>query len=140
MIPAISFACENPEFDILNRIPRNSKLDHLVNTKLISFAYFQIGVIQAFAGMYTYFLVLNDFGIRPGTLWGLALQRGPQPAELDVYDQTGKDLIKRDRGEYRLSRYGHSNYSNPTIDNILLKQDAWNSDEFYDQTTELAWG
>ena len=45
MIPAISFAYENPELDIMDRVPRNSKRDHLVNTKLISFAYFQIGVI-----------------------------------------------------------------------------------------------
>ena len=40
MVPAISFAYENPELDIMDRVPRNSKLDHLVNTKLISFAYF----------------------------------------------------------------------------------------------------
>ena len=39
MVPAISFAYENPELDIMDRVPRNSKLDHLVNTKLISFAY-----------------------------------------------------------------------------------------------------
>jgi sodium/potassium-transporting ATPase subunit alpha len=73
MVPAISFAYENPELDIMDRVPRNSKLDHLVNTKLISFAYFQIGVIQASAGMYTYFLILNDFGIRPISVWQLAL-------------------------------------------------------------------
>ena len=65
MIPAISFAYENPELDIMDRVPRNSKRDHLVNTKLISFAYAQIGIIQASAGLYTYFLILNDFGIRP---------------------------------------------------------------------------
>jgi sodium/potassium-transporting ATPase subunit alpha len=65
MIPAISFAYENPELDIMDRQPRKAKMDHLVNTKLISFAYLQIGVIQASAGMYTYFLILNDFGIRP---------------------------------------------------------------------------
>jgi len=81
MIPAISFAYENPELDIMDRVPRNSKRDHLVNTKLISFAYLQIGVIQASAGMYTYFLVLNDFGIRPTTVWFLATEKGyiPQP-------------------------------------------------------------
>lgn len=45
MVPAISFAYENPELDIMDRVPRNSKRDHLVNTKLISFAYLQIGVI-----------------------------------------------------------------------------------------------
>jgi len=44
MIPAISFAYENPELDIMERQPRTTR-DHLVNTKLISFAYFQIGVI-----------------------------------------------------------------------------------------------
>jgi sodium/potassium-transporting ATPase subunit alpha len=39
MVPAISFAYENPELDIMERKPRNSKRDHLVNTKLIAFAY-----------------------------------------------------------------------------------------------------
>jgi len=48
-------------------------------------------------------------------------------------------LKKTVGGVPRLSRYGHSNYSNPTIDAILLKQDAYDSDEFYDQTTSLAW-
>ena len=45
MIPAISFAYENPELDIMERYPRNSKRDHLVNSKLISFAYLQIGIV-----------------------------------------------------------------------------------------------
>jgi len=40
MVPAISFAYENAELDIMERQPRNSKRDHLVNFKLISFAYF----------------------------------------------------------------------------------------------------
>jgi len=86
MIPAISFAYENCELDIMDRQPRKSKLDHLVNTKLISFAYLQIGVIQASAGMYTYFLVLNDFGIRPQTVWKMALLKAPLPMPTDIYD------------------------------------------------------
>ena len=86
MIPAISFAYENCELDIMDRQPRKAKLDHLVNNKLISFAYLQIGVIQASAGMYTYFLVLNDFGIRPQALWKMALIEGPLPNPTDVYD------------------------------------------------------
>jgi len=45
MVPAISFAYENPELDIMERYPRNSKRDHLVNSKLISFAYLQIGIV-----------------------------------------------------------------------------------------------
>jgi len=92
MIPAISFAYENPELDIMDRQPRKAKRDHLVNAKLISFAYLQIGVIQASAGIYTYFLILNDFGIRPQALWGLALIEAPLPNDDDVYDPT--DFVK----------------------------------------------
>ena len=39
MIPAISFAYENPELDIMERFPRNAARDHLVNAKLISYSY-----------------------------------------------------------------------------------------------------
>jgi len=83
MVPAISFAYENPELDIMDRVPRNAKRDHLVNTKLISFAYFQIGVIQASAGMYTYFLILNDFGVRPTGIWQMSELVLPGPGPLD---------------------------------------------------------
>jgi len=89
MIPAISFAYENPELDIMDRTPRDAKMDHLVNAKLISFAYFQIGVIQASAGMYTYFLILNDFGIRPSTVWWLSQRVGPIPNPQDMYTPSG---------------------------------------------------
>ena len=92
MVPAISFAYENPELDIMDRIPRNSKRDHLVNTKLISFAYFQIGVIQASAGMYTYFLILNDFGIRPNALWKMSEITGPVPNPWDTYSTTNTTM------------------------------------------------
>merc|ERR1711976_493061 len=53
MVPAISFAYENPELDIMERYPRNSQRDHLVNAKLISFAYLQVGITQAAAGFFT---------------------------------------------------------------------------------------
>merc|ERR1711998_54583 len=88
MVPAISFAYENPELDIMDRVPRNSKRDHLVNTKLISFAYFQIGVIQASAGMYTYFLILNDFGVRPTGIWQMSELVLPGPGPTDTYTAT----------------------------------------------------
>eukprot|EP00756_Hemistasia_phaeocysticola_P026969 Hpha_TRINITY_DN16092_c2_g6::TRINITY_DN16092_c2_g6_i1::g.117518::m.117518/K01539/ATP1A; sodium/potassium-transporting ATPase subunit alpha len=52
MVPAISLAYENPERDIMRRRPR-TKSDNLVTLKLISFSYFQIGIIQALAGFYT---------------------------------------------------------------------------------------
>jgi len=86
MIPAISFAYENAELDIMDRVPRSSKLDHLVNGKLISFAYLQIGVIQASAGIYTYFYIMNDFGIRPATLFNLQGIMAPLPGDGEIYD------------------------------------------------------
>ena len=88
MIPAISFAYENPELDIMLRHPRNSKRDHLVNTKLISFSYLQIGVIQASAGFYTHFVVMNDYGYKPGTLFGLVTEKGTNPNDGDLYTPT----------------------------------------------------
>ena len=43
MVPAISLAYEQPESDIMRRAPRDSKKDKLVNERLISIAYGQIG-------------------------------------------------------------------------------------------------
>jgi len=68
MVPAISLAYEEKEADIMDRPPRNSATDRLVNRKLISFAYLQIGVMQALAGFFTYMVVLNDYGYAPWTL------------------------------------------------------------------------
>merc|ERR1719491_494584 len=86
MVPAISFAYENPELDIMERYPRNSKRDHLVNAKLISFAYLQIGIVQASAGFFTYFYILHDYGVRPSTTFALALEDGYIPNPTDVYN------------------------------------------------------
>lgn len=68
MVPAISFAYEIAESDIMLRPPRDMKLDRLVNRRLISFSYGQIGVIQAAAGFFVYCIVLNDYGLAPRLL------------------------------------------------------------------------
>jgi len=57
-----------------------------VNAKLISFAYLQIGIVQASAGFFTYFYILHDYGIRPGTTFNLALIEGYIPDQTDVYN------------------------------------------------------
>jgi len=71
MIPAISMAWEKAEADIMKRNPRDADNDRLVTTKLVSFAYLQIGVIQAFSGFFTWITVLSDYGYLPHTLMGL---------------------------------------------------------------------
>ncbi|TMW56227.1 hypothetical protein Poli38472_008875 [Pythium oligandrum] len=73
MVPAISMAYEKAESDIMARAPRNAKTDRLVTKKLISFAYLQIGLIEAAAGMLTYLVVMNDYGYPPSVLVGLGM-------------------------------------------------------------------
>ncbi|XP_055062189.2 sodium/potassium-transporting ATPase subunit alpha-1 [Misgurnus anguillicaudatus] len=71
MIPAISLAYENAENDIMKRQPRNAQTDRLVNQRLISMAYGQIGMIQAAAGFFTYIVVMAESGFWPSDLPGL---------------------------------------------------------------------
>merc|ERR1712160_27136 len=123
MVPAISFAYENPELDIMERYPRNSKRDHLVNAKLISFAYLQIGITQASAGFFTYFYMLHDYGIRPGSTFGLATEKGYIPNADDVYNP-------------KALNYGNSNW---------LKQDPkvmlnWNGNKHNGVDIRLFYG
>lgn len=86
IIPAVSFAYEGPELDIMQRLPRNAKRDHLVTAKVLAFAYLQTGIIQHFAAFYTYVHVLNDYGIKPRSLLFIALEPGFYPNDDDVYN------------------------------------------------------
>jgi len=97
MWPAISLAYENPELDIMERMPRNSKRDHLVNSKLICFSYLQIGVIELMSGMFAYFYVLNDYGFKFTTLVFLNKEPGYYQEPTDVYNPYEPN-------------YGNSNY------------------------------
>ena len=71
MVPAISMAYEKAESDIMKRQPRNPFTDKLVNDRLISMAYGQIGMIQASAGFFVYFVIMAENGFLPGRLFGL---------------------------------------------------------------------
>merc|ERR1711892_18832 len=71
LLPAISLAYEQAESDIMKRLPRNKFTDKLVNERLISMAYGQIGMIQALAGFVCYVIVLMQNGFLPGDLVGL---------------------------------------------------------------------
>uniref|UniRef100_A0A8C7ZTA1 ATPase Na+/K+ transporting subunit alpha 2a n=1 Tax=Oryzias sinensis TaxID=183150 RepID=A0A8C7ZTA1_9TELE len=73
MVPAISLAYETAESDIMKRQPRNPKTDKLVNERLISMAYGQIGMMQAVAGFFTYFVILAENGFLPSHLVGIRI-------------------------------------------------------------------
>merc|ERR1719391_1818681 len=70
LLPAISLAYEQAENDIMKRNPRNKFTDKLVNERLISMAYGQIGMIQALAGFVCYFVIMMQNGFLPGFLLG----------------------------------------------------------------------
>jgi len=71
MLPAISLAYEQAESDIMKRQPRDPLRDRLVNERLISLAYGQIGMIQALAGFINYFIIMAMNGFRPYDLLDL---------------------------------------------------------------------
>merc|ERR1719436_1293043 len=72
MAPAISMAYEGKESNIMTRKPRDPERDNLVTWRLVSFAYLQIGMLQALAGFYAYMVVLWDgAGIDPRSLTNL---------------------------------------------------------------------
>jgi sodium/potassium-transporting ATPase subunit alpha len=81
MIPAISMAYETMEADLMLRKPRDSRTDRLVTGRLISYSYFQIGVVQAIAAMFVWFTVFNDYGLKSAPLFGKANLYGFAGAE-----------------------------------------------------------
>merc|ERR1712141_783189 len=75
MVPAISMAYEKAESDIMKRPHRNPFTDKLVNERLISMAYGQIGMIQASAGFFVYFVIMAENGFWPSRLLRLHRRR-----------------------------------------------------------------
>jgi len=96
MVPAISMAYEEAESDIMKRQPRNPFTDRLVNERLISMAYGQIGMIQASAGFFVYFVILAENGFWPSKLLGLR-RAWDSSAINDLQDSYGQEWTYRDR-------------------------------------------
>ena len=69
LIPAISLAYEEAETDIMKRAPRDPLHDKLVNERLISMAYGQIGMLQALSGFVIYFVIMMENGWLPGRIF-----------------------------------------------------------------------
>lgn len=90
MLPAISMAYEKPESDIMKRQPRNPFTDKLVNGRLISFAYGQIGMIQAAAGFFVYVVIMAENGFLPERLIGIR-KEWDSPAINDLMDSYGQE-------------------------------------------------
>ena len=96
MVPAISLAYEKPESDIMKRKPRDPKNDKLVNERLISIAYGQIGMIQAAAGFYSYFVILAENGFLFDRVFGIRKDWDSKSIN-DVLDSYGQEWTYRQR-------------------------------------------
>jgi len=96
MVPAISMAYEEAESDIMKRQPRNPFSDKLVNERLISMAYGQIGMIQASAGFFVYLVILAENGFWPSRLFGIR-KAWDSPAVNDLMDSYGQEWTFQDR-------------------------------------------
>uniref|UniRef100_A0A673TE17 Sodium/potassium-transporting ATPase subunit alpha n=1 Tax=Suricata suricatta TaxID=37032 RepID=A0A673TE17_SURSU len=92
MVPAISLAYEAAESDIMKRQPRNPQTDKLVNERLISMAYGQIGMIQALGGFFTYFVILAENGFLPSRLLGIRLDWDDRSMN-DLEDSYGQEWV-----------------------------------------------
>lgn len=95
MVPAISLAYERPENDIMKRKPRDSS-DQLVNQRLLSLSYGQVGVIQASAGFFTYSIIMVENGFWLSDLVGIR-QVWESKAINDYKDSYGQEWTYRER-------------------------------------------
>merc|ERR1711874_472653 len=96
MVPAISMAYEFAGSDIMKRPPRNPFTDKLVNERLISMAYGQIGMIQASAGFFVYFVIMAENGFLPMDLFGI--RRSWDSSAVNVLeDSYGQEWTYHDR-------------------------------------------
>jgi sodium/potassium-transporting ATPase subunit alpha len=98
MVPAISLAYEKAESDIMKRRPRDPVKDKLVNERLISIAYGQIGFIQAAAGFFVYFVILGENGFLPKDLPGKR-KWWDSKAVNDLEDSYGQEWTYKHRKE-----------------------------------------
>ncbi|VEL08310.1 unnamed protein product [Protopolystoma xenopodis] len=92
MIPAISLAYEEAESDIMKRLPRDPMRDKLVNERLISMAYGQIGMIQAAGGFFVYFVIMAENGFWPRRLLGIRKEWDSEAIN-DLADSYGQEWV-----------------------------------------------
>jgi sodium/potassium-transporting ATPase subunit alpha len=95
MVPAISLAYEKAESDIMKRKPRDPQKDKLVNERLISMSYGQIGFMQAAAGFFTYFVIMAENGFLPSDLPGIR----------EAWDSRGVNDLKDSYGQEWVSLF-----------------------------------
>jgi sodium/potassium-transporting ATPase subunit alpha len=77
----------------MKRQPRDPIRDKLVNERLISLAYGQIGMIQASAGFFTYFWIMADNGFMPWDLYQIRSEWDSRAIN-NVQDSYGQEWVR----------------------------------------------
>lgn len=75
----------------MERKPRDAKHDKLVNSRVISTSYLQSGVVQAMAGLFTYFVIMGENGFLPLKLLGI--RKYWENPNIFVQDSYGQDWV-----------------------------------------------
>ncbi|CAL8075214.1 unnamed protein product [Orchesella dallaii] len=96
ILPTISLSYEKAEGDIMKRPARNPETDKLVTGQLISYSYGQLGVIEAAAGFFAYFVVMAHNGFLPHRLIGIQ-QQWDSTAVNDLSDSYKQEWTYHDR-------------------------------------------
>ncbi|KAG9509343.1 Sodium/potassium-transporting ATPase subunit alpha, partial [Fragariocoptes setiger] len=96
VLPAISLAYERAESDIMKRKPRDIDNDRLVNSRLISMAYWQVGVLQASAGFFVYAVIMIENGFWLSRLLNIRIS-WESKAINDLEDSYGQEWTYNER-------------------------------------------
>jgi len=105
LLPAISLSYEKAETDIMKRRPRDPVVDKLVTSRLLAFSYLQAGVIQAISGLFTYYVIMGDFGVQPKSLYGIGI----------LWDKADKMMVFKDKHNKLFER--DNKYRNEAVQN-----------------------
>ncbi|CAF0737223.1 unnamed protein product [Didymodactylos carnosus] len=96
LLPTISLAYEKPESDIMTRGPIDKFRDLLINRRLLSLVWGQIGMLQVSAGFFTYLVVMAENGFWPSRLLGIR-KAWDAAAINDLEDSYGQEWTYRQR-------------------------------------------
>nr|CAH0099301.1 unnamed protein product [Daphnia galeata] len=104
LFPAISFAYERPESDIMKRKPRNMFTDKLVDNKLLEIAFWHTGILESFGCFFAMFVILGENGFWPYRLLGLRAEWDSKAIN-DLQDSYGQEWTYDARKELEKTCY-----------------------------------
>lgn len=90
LLPPIALAFETGEPDLMSRPPRNVNQDKMINRPMVGYSYLQMGILEAFAGFFTYIIAMSEAGFWPFRLLDLR-QEWDSIAINDVEDSYGQE-------------------------------------------------